>query len=398
MESFREEQSGTQSSYGGGDSSAESVLAAFRSRARHLLQIQRQRVFHVETQLMSRVQAVLDELHDARCRSAKLLRETQNLREACDQGESGLNLGERDGSQEFAELQRQLLELSAERDELKELVHAQSQGLMNAGGGTDQEQAGDLREQLEFAAQEIRDLQAENEELKKRALASGNESGDGTDPDRADLQQRFELAVQEVRELKDENAELKTRLATAARPGAAAPNRAVAGFDWESQKKMLLEQLESDFCVDDPAQKNDRLTVEGAIRITDQVVAEKDRELSELRRLLENQSSNLGSVAVGAAALEQILDHDDLVREKKEQLLQLQEEWREKLRRAEVEISVERAKIARERLELEDKLRSLHIPQPDGTAGSVDPSLFEKGKNRPRSRWLTRLGLQEDQV
>jgi len=168
------------------------------------------------------------------------------------------------------------------------------------------------------------------------------------------------------------------------------------GFDWESQKKRLLEQLESDFDGQDPGQKRDRLTVESTIRITDQVVAGKDREIIELRQLLENQASNLGQFAVGAAAVAELMDCDELVRQERENLRRMQEEWREKLRRAEVEISVERAKIARERVELEEKLRSWEAARANGPPASSDVLGADKGKSRSRGRWLTRLGLQDD--
>ena len=62
-------------------------------------------------------------------------------------------------------------------------------------------------------------------------------------------------------------------------------------------------------------QKADKLTVQGAIKITDQVVAEKEQEIRELRRVLDSQSQQVGDVAVGAAAFTQLLDNDELIRQ-----------------------------------------------------------------------------------
>ena len=73
--------------------------------------------------------------------------------------------------------------------------------------------------------------------------------------------------------------------------------------------------------------------------------------------MLDNQAQQVGDVAIGAAAVAQLLDTDELVRQERESLKQLQDGLREQLRKAEVDISLERAKLARERAELDEKLR-----------------------------------------
>ena len=93
-----------------------------------------------------------------------------------------------------------------------------------------------------------------------------------------------------------------------------------------------------------------------------------------------------------------LVDCDELVQQERENLRRMQEEWREKLRRAEIEISVERAKIARERVELEEKLRSLEAARANDPPPSADALGADKGKSRSRGRWLTRLGLQDDEA
>lgn len=97
-----------------------------------------------------------------------------------------------------------------------------------------------------------------------------------------------------------------------------------------------------------------------------------------------------GSLAVGAAALGEILDNDAIIQEEREKLRQMQEEWQEKLRQAEIGISIERAKIARARAEIDEKTR-IFEEQGDPVDGEPDPS-GEPGKPR-RGRWLARLGL-----
>ena len=64
------------------------------------------------------------------------------------------------------------------------------------------------------------------------------------------------------------------------------------------------QSLEADSDLDsEPGRSEERLTVESTIQITDEIVAQKDREIAELRMHLSQQSSNIGAVAVGAAAI-----------------------------------------------------------------------------------------------
>src|SRR5262249_4397111 len=101
-----------------------------------------------------------------------------------------------------------------------------------------------------------------------------------------DLQRRFEMAVDDVRQLKRRIAEMEEEQSQNPR---AAPSRVAddGPMDWESTKKRLLAELEND--ANQPADKatmseDERLTVEGAIRITDQMVIERDQQIEELRQ------------------------------------------------------------------------------------------------------------------
>lgn len=268
----------------------------------------------------------------------------------------------------------------------RELLHAQCERTLRLRR--------QVAAQLQRLQHQLDSLQGERDELERQLAARGDAETHGSQ-EIADLQARLDMALDDLRAAKASRSDAaKGQLQ---QPSPAPTTYAAAGqrFDWESQKRRLLEQLESDFDPQEPAQKRERLTIESALQATDQVVAEKDHEIAELRRLLENQTSNIGAVAVGAAAVAELLDQDELVREERENLQRLQDEWREKLRRAEVEISVERAKIARERVELDEKLRALENSRANASAGG-NASPAEKAKGRPQSRWLTRLGLQDD--
>ena len=261
--------------------------------------------------------------------------------------------------------------------------------------------AGQLQE-LQAERDAMLDRLVETEERLAEAeerLAEAPEAGEagGTETANEDLQRRFEMAMDDLRELKAENDELKQQLSETL--SAAEPAPAGGAMDWEAEKQRMLAALESDFDEDETDDEEEaeeaaaqRLEIEEVIRKTDQVVAAKDREIEELKQLLELQSANVGSMAVGAAALGEMLDKDEIVREERENLKQLQQRWEEKLRKAEIDISVERAKNARQKAEIEEKLRVLNerTDQEDQEVETSDPT------GKPvRGRWLARLGLKD---
>ncbi|MGQ9915254.1 MAG: hypothetical protein ACUVQQ_13005 [Thermogutta sp.] len=214
-----------------------------------------------------------------------------------------------------------------------------------------------------------------------------------------ELQRRYELAMQDLREwrlrcaeLEKKLAEAETRQAQAAVAAATAPAGGI--LNWEIEKQRILAALEAEEDEGDEESRGRHLKIQEVVRKTEAALAEKDREIAELRGLLENQAANIGSMAVGAAALGQFLEQDEIIRQQREHLRQLEEEWKEKLRQAELEISRERAKIARERAALEERRRQL-----DELAGERDETKSggeTKGKSH-RGRWLSRLGLASDE-
>ncbi len=124
---------------------------------------------------------------------------------------------------------------------------------------------------------------------------------------------------------------------------------------------------------------------------TDKIIAEKNREIEELQQLLNNQSNSLGSLALGAAALEPVFDQDVIIREERQRLQQLQEECRGKLRQAEIELAMERARLARRDAEIEEKLRNGELRRASAETEALAPT------GRPvRGRWRTQLGLTDD--
>ncbi len=195
------------------------------------------------------------------------------------------------------------------------------------------------------------------------------------------------MAVEEVRELKRTNADLETKLKS--RGSSVAPASGGA-MDWEAQKQRLLASLEAD---DDPDEEAvaERTSIEATIRITDQIVTQKDRELADLRQRLDQSAGGMAAAAQRSSDTADILDSDEIICQEREKLIQMQAEWREKIGKAEIDLSVQRAKLARERIELDEKLRQLHSEQENHPSNE---SRAEADKPT-RGRWLARLGLKD---
>ena len=162
-------------------------------------------------------------------------------------------------------------------------------------------------------------------------------------------------------------------------------------LDWEAEKCRILAALESDGDENDSDQRAERLKIENVLQTTEKIVAEKDREIQQLKRRLEELSPDAEARAASAATIAQAIDVDGAVREERERLRQLQDEWREKLRQAEIDLSVERAKLARQRAGLEDRTPSAPGDLPPGSA---EATADDASRSAP-GHWLAKLGLTE---
>ncbi len=241
------------------------------------------------------------------------------------------------------------------------------------------------------------ELAARVSELEAEAAASTSASG-GVDQDREDLQRRFEMAVDDVRQLKQENAKLRERAAANEKSRAAAPahgggSGSSGGSDWASQRARLMALLEEEDVSGpvDPGRVAERATVAATLEATDEALAAKDLELAELRAALESQCGADATTAT-AAAHEEILDADALIVAERQRLAALTTEWESKLRQAELEFSVERAKLARDQAAVRERTFELKSASPPAAAGAPET----EDTSKPRRRWLSALGLGED--
>jgi hypothetical protein len=246
-----------------------------------------------------------------------------------------------------------------------------------------------------------RELRLEIDRLQERVAflqsEMGSRLGDGGD-DSTELEQQLADVRSQLIEARHESVELRlqcnelsTRLAQFQSPKSLSSE----AWSWEERKQAWLRQLEEEDSGDGTADSKKRLEVQDIIDRTTQEIDRRDREIADLKSLLEQQAVAANGMAVGAAAVAQIIEADELIVEERQRLKQLQEEWEQKQRQGEIEMSLERAKLARERLELQEKLRSLEAMQPMPQEPS-EPGEPNQPSRRPRGNWLSRLGLRDE--
>jgi hypothetical protein len=284
---------------------------------------------------------------------------------------------------DHSELQRQLQALQEECRRLKSKAPV-------AENIVDKREIERIEAEKKALAVSLADLAQQLAEARLQLADAQAQSGK-TDEDGDDIVRRYELALDEVNDLKARNEGLQEQLTRARQSGNGKDGKGTAGIlDWEAEKQRILAALEADFDEDKKEEHEEKLKIQDVVHKTDRILAEKDREIGDLRKLLESQTNNIGSMAVGAAALGSILDTDAIIKEERNNLARLQDECRDKLRQAEVEISLERAKIARERSQLDEKRRALNQQGIDLSAAE------DKNPAKPiRGRWLARLGLSD---
>jgi chromosome segregation ATPase len=284
---------------------------------------------------------------------------------------------------------------AAERDELRQKFELALHDVQRLRGRVAElEQELDSRpEPDQSESVELVHLRAERDAMAERISELEQRPATPDDGDaeqeRADLQRRFELAVEDVRELKKKNAQLESQL-SAASPGMAdAPASGGGGGSWEAMKKQMLANLEGEGDDVDEDRSEERATIESTIRITDEALARKDQEIADL----QSQLADVGPKAPDESeAIRQLVDTDAVIAEHRARTAQLEEEMQEKLRAAELEISVERAKIARETAHLEELQAQIDAHRANGETPAAPGTA-----QQPKRRWLSKLGLGADE-
>lgn len=257
---------------------------------------------------------------------------------------------------------------------------------------TEREEAQRLRTACDAVTVRLAQTESRLAEAEKQAA----EADDRDDHHAAqeELKQRYEAALDDLRIARNRNAELQEQVARARTTTAKLAHQArkPGWLDWEAEKLRMLAALESDDDQHDEAQQTERLGIVEVLRITDEVIAAKDQEIEQLKARLEEQGRDGPAITRDSASTAQIVDNDALIQQERGRLQQLQEEWQEKLRQAEVELSLERAKLARQRAELDERIRAAEAAspkRPDASNTDRQPQTESSG----HGRWLARMGL-----
>jgi len=211
------------------------------------------------------------------------------------------------------------------------------------------------------------------DELAVLKLQVDEPTGGATEEELEQLRVRFENAVEEVRYLKTKNEELQneiSELSSRSSSGGRESHDVLSG--WELQKQQLMAELGGDTTQTAPAK-------------APRPVAPPNNSHAE-PETAENAPSSLESV----------LDQDEEIRLERERLQQLQDEWREKMRTAEVELAIERAQNSRQRIEIQEKLFDADDQLKRAKQAADQASSSLPARSQPKRKWLERLGLADD--
>jgi hypothetical protein len=179
-----------------------------------------------------------------------------------------------------------------------------------------------------------------------------------------------------------------------------------SAFCWEQEKLRILRELESDGHSTGPdPHAEQRRRLQQSLQITDEIVSASRREVAEWKRKVEQV---LNQASADRVSTQESIDHDPdeaaELQEERDRLLALQQQTREKMRQAEVAMSLERAKLARDRGELQAKMLAMETEraalleqlQAATQQGNSARGVTRNGKQTGAGRWLSRLGLRED--
>jgi hypothetical protein len=334
------------------------------------------------TDMTRRCKAAEEELAFHRQRFEQKLGDLEENREKLDEAQAQLK----------RQRQRIAAELKAQRERNRQELEEQQAEIDHRSKTASESK--DMARELARAREQLAEMEeqlaaAQNGQIALQPETTSRSEEDDQSEALADMTRRYQLAMEDLRDQKRRVSELERQAAAGPRPTVEPGQK----LDWEAQKRQLLAALEADSGEEDEERREEKLKIRDVIRKTDAIIAERDAEIEELKERLASQPANADEVAVGAAAFADILANDELVRSERERLQQLQHEWEEKLRQAEIDLSVQRAKIARERADIEERQRALQ--EHESEHGDPNTATAPPAGKPQRGRWLSRLGLKE---
>lgn len=228
--------------------------------------------------------------------------------------------------------------------------------------------------------------------------ADGSERRPSFSGDESAYVAEIESLKSQVESLVEQNSQLASELAhLTVQRTVDQSSDATASLSWEERKELLFRQFESeDNSVPfDPQQ----LTGEQCSLLNHEMICmqqelrTRENEIAELRSLLEQRPAVQGNdLAVGAAAITRLFDDDELIREERSRLKEIQAEWEAKFRDMEIAASLERASLARERRQLECQNAELEEQLAHLKQELRQESIAGPAQSR---RWFAKLGLGE---
>lgn len=372
------------------------ALAMQRERVRDFVGLHGERLDVLEAELAKQVDQLRRDLAGEQHKGVESLAAIDQRRTEIEAAEAELRQDDRALAQLRRDHEADIEALARERQRMLEKLAE----LERERDELDARRARTKAQRRRIARQFQEARQAQRQEFERRAAeleqAEERLAGAPAAPEQAeqlaDMRRRYDMAMDDLRELKKRNSQLEKPLAG----GQPAAEGRAAGepWGWEAQKRRMLAALEASGDAADKEGHAERLKIKEVIRHTEAVVAAKEREIAELQRLLEERGESASSAA-GRAALTDVLSHDEVLQAERQRLKQLQTEWEEKLRQAEIELSVERAKIARDRAEIDERERAWQQEQAQRGAAAGDRSPPGQAPKPVRGRWLARLGLKE---
>lgn len=319
----------------------------------------------------------------------KCRQEVEELEKARDQSNTQSDQARKKAEQIRHDLEQSRLEIEQLKGQV-EFLGNELKAARDVPDHSEQELEG-LRQQIDELREELRQARATvpnedsgAEELRNEAEELRNEVDQ--------LHVQLTRARAEAVEYRMQADELSSKIARMKGPDQRERSQAMS---WEERKQALLEQLEAESEDASESRAEELLAMEKVIQETSEELQKKDAEIQELRNLVEQQSISQDGLAIGAAAIAQAIDSDALIIAERVKLKDLQAEWEQKQRQFEIDMSLERAKIARERLELQEKLRDLENMQTDA-ANEQDPAGSAARAAGRKGKWLSRLGLKEE--
>jgi hypothetical protein len=268
-------------------------------------------------------------------------------------------LGERESVVQAVETNAHLLQkLINQVGDLQDAAHSASPSFV--AKKTDANELG-LRARIEELEAQLEEVQEQNNELASQVARSSVEdavnSAESGTPDALSWEDRKEMIFRQMEDDSFDADEFVSSLAKETKPTA---TDELADNSQPADANVHISDDQSTTTSEETAEAMEKLMAELDRR--DAMIRSRDEEIENLRHLLSQQPDpNQEGVAVGAAAIAAIVDSDELIQQERERLQLLQAEWEEKFRATEIEASLERAKLSRDRRELGQRQEELEI-------------------------------------